>query len=54
MPESVTGAFEPATLAVAAAIDGAMTGGGGVPIRKETYFAAEVLPVSVAIVTTHA
>ena len=40
MPESETVAFEPLTLAAAAAIDGAMTGGGVVPIVKDTDFPA--------------
>ncbi len=54
MPESETVAFEPLTLAAAAAIDGAMTGGGVVPIVKDTDFSAEVLFLSVVIETAHA
>jgi hypothetical protein len=53
MPESETVAFEPLTLAAAAAIDGAMTGGGVVPIVKDTDFSAEVLFLSVVIDTRH-
>ena len=53
MPESETVAFEPLTLAAAAASDGATTGGGVVPIVKDTDFSAEVLFLSVVIETAH-
>ena len=43
----------PLVVADADPIDGSTTSGGGVPIRKETVFAAEVFPLSVVIVTTH-
>ncbi len=53
MSESEIVAFELTTLAAADPIDGATTGGGGVPIRKETVFSAEVLFLSVVIETAH-
>ena len=53
MPERETVAFEPLTAAVAAPIDGATTGGGVVPIVKETDFSADVLFLSVVIETAH-
>ena len=53
MPERETVAFEPLTAAETAPIDGATTGGGVVPIVKDTGFSAEVLFLSVVIDTRH-
>ena len=51
MPESEIVAVVPFVETETDPIDGAMTGAGGSPIRKETDFAADVLFLSVVIVT---